>query len=198
MTDHCSLLTAPRPPFRCYILEVARVRGRFSDQLALLQDINRRWRPRVVGIETVAYQEVLAQAAADHGLVVAELKGQRLKAGRIENLSVAASRGALFLPAGQRWVREFCDEAWAWPLAGHDDQLDALAWALRLGLQRLEQQRRRGPLEVLSGLSGGAASGAAPAAWGSPSSTGRDEEDAADIAWPGHPARSRGAKPRAA
>ena len=155
ITDHCSLITgiggkgaaatqsavSGEPPARAYILDVVRVKDRFSRQLDILQELSRRWTPRVVGIEKTAYQEVLCQSAADHGLLARELGGVRRKFARIENVSHAAARGMLWLPAGAAWVREFTQEAYDWPSARHDDQLDALARALECGLPLLKRSR---------------------------------------------------------
>jgi predicted phage terminase large subunit-like protein len=158
ITDYCSLLTGappPAPPFRAYVLEIRRLRGRFDDQLQLLADVCRRWQPRTVGVESVAYQSVLQQQGAQRGLPVEELKpGGRPKEWRIEDLSTAAARGALHLPLGVHWVAGLTGEAYAWPNGAHDDQLDALAWALERGGQLLEQLRRRGSLSIL-GVRGG-------------------------------------------
>jgi len=130
-----------RPPSsakpRIYVLEVLRLRERFSEQLAELARLAARWLPRVIGIEATAYQEALAQAAIDQGLPVKPLRSSRPKAVRIAAASTHSSQGRMYLPLQGAWVSEFRAEAEQYPAGGHDDQLDALARALEAGLPLL-------------------------------------------------------------
>jgi predicted phage terminase large subunit-like protein len=117
-----------------YVLEVTRGRFRFSQQLDLLTGLWHRWRPRLIGIESVAYQASLAHAVIDRGLPVRQITGARSKLARIEAAAVHAARGKLYLPLDSAWGRDFVREALEFPAGEHDDQLDALAYAVETAL----------------------------------------------------------------
>jgi len=133
-------------PTECtfFVLDVLRQQSRFPDQLAALDALCRRWRPRLVAIESVAYQAALSQAAWDAGLPVVAQSEHRPKPVRIEAAAVHAAHGRLVLPLGAAWLPAFLTEAVEYPAGAHDDQLDALARALETGLALL-----RGGGEVL-------------------------------------------------
>ena len=117
-----------------YVLDVSRGRFRFATQLELLGELCRRWRPRLLGIESTAYQASLAHAVFDRGLPVKEISGTRSKLARIDATAVHAARGRLYLPAESRWGADFLREALEYPAGEHDDQLDALAYAVETAL----------------------------------------------------------------
>lgn len=119
---------------RVYVLDVLRLRDRFARQLKLLGELTRRWRPRLIGIEAVAYQAALSQAAWEQGLPVLSMKEPRAKAVRIEAAAVHAAEGRVFLPIAGDWVAAFRQEAADYPAGRHDDQLDAFARALEVAL----------------------------------------------------------------
>ncbi len=119
---------------RIYILEVLRVKRPFAQQLELLTALAKRWVPRRIGIEAVAYQAALAQAAWDTGLPVTALGGLSRKWARIETAAVHQAQGRMLLPIAAGWSAAFRQEAAEYPAGSHDDQLDALARALETGL----------------------------------------------------------------
>jgi predicted phage terminase large subunit-like protein len=136
-------LITSKPQMRAYVLEVVRVKDRFARQLEILRELNRRWKPQVVGIESTAYQRVLAQVSCDHGLPVQELNAHAPKEHRIEALSGTAAQHCWHLPLERGWTEALRSEALGYPSARHDDQLDALARAQEVGLELLDNWRRR-------------------------------------------------------
>jgi len=121
-------------PLRICVLDVLRTRARFSEQLAALVELARRWRPRLIGIENVAYQAALNQAALSRGLPVMGMPETRPKPVRIEAAAVHSAQGRVFLPVVAPWVAEFRAEAAGYPAGRHDDQLDAFARATEVAL----------------------------------------------------------------
>jgi predicted phage terminase large subunit-like protein len=117
-----------------YVLDVLRLKRPFAEQLSQLTALARRWLPRVIGIEAVAYQAALAQAAWDAGLPVQSVSGTSRKYARIEAAAVHQADGRMLLPIAGAWVAAFRQEAAEYPAGSHDDQLDALARALEVGL----------------------------------------------------------------
>ncbi len=132
----CTVGLAPAcsgPP-RIIVLEVLRLRVRFAEQLNALARIARHWRPRLIGIEGVAYQAALGQAAWDRGLPVRTMAESRAKAVRIEAAGVHVAAGRVHLPVGESWTGQFRAEAADYPAGAHDDQLDAFARAVETAL----------------------------------------------------------------
>ncbi len=119
---------------RIFVLDIARVKKRFPDQLKLLENLAECWSPVLIGVESVCYQTALAQMAVERGLPVKELKASQPKAVRINVAAVHAARGRLHLPANTTWLEDFISEAADYPAGAHDDQLDALARALEIGM----------------------------------------------------------------
>jgi len=123
-------LAGPAAAPRIYLLDLLRDRLRFSAQLTQLARLNRQWLPRLIGIESTAYQAVLSQRAWEAGLPVSALSDNRPKAMRIEAAAVHAARGTILLPTAGAWVADFRAEALEYPAGAHDDQLDAFARGL--------------------------------------------------------------------
>lgn len=117
-----------------FVLDVLRIKQPFAAQLQQLTALARRWSPRVIGIEAVAYQAALAQAAWNVGLAVQPVSGVSRKCARIEAAAVHQTDGRMLLPCAGAWVATFRQEAAEYPAGSHDDQLDALARALEVGL----------------------------------------------------------------
>lgn len=78
---------------RVYVLDMLRLRLPFAQQLEQLTALAKRWVPRRIGIEAVAYQAALAQAAWATGLPVTALGGLSRKWARIETAAVHQAQG---------------------------------------------------------------------------------------------------------
>ena len=119
---------------RVYILDMVRERLRFAEQLETLERLALAYQPSRIGIESVAYQAALSQAALDRGLPVAAQAETRNKRVRIEAAGVHCARGCVYLPTVASWTAAFRAEAGDYPSGRHDDQLDAFARAVELAI----------------------------------------------------------------
>ncbi len=117
---------------RLFLLELRRGRLRFAEQLELLSELNRRWRPQLIGIENTAYQAALSQSALERGLPAVPLPAHSRKELRIGVMAAQVQRGRLALPDTAPWLADFLEEALHYPAGAHDDQLDALARAMEV------------------------------------------------------------------
>lgn len=99
-----------------------------------------RYRPRIVGVESVAYQKsfkyFLEAEAKRRGqwLHIEPLGASRAKETRIRGLQPIAAMGRLYMLGTQHLLRQEMAE---FPLGKHDDVLDALAMQLQLLRGRL-------------------------------------------------------------
>lgn len=117
------------------VLDVWAKRCSPLDVIEHLFEVRRRWRPRVFGIEGVAYQKVLKvflrAEAARRGeyFNVVELKPGGKNKPHIRGLQPVAATGHLYIRPTDHLLR---NELADWPLGKHDDTADALALSMQM------------------------------------------------------------------
>ena len=122
-----------------YVLDIARERLTFDQQIKTIKKKYDEWQPRVVGIEKVAYQEALVQHIRKLYPRIRIKEIQTIK----DKVSRAYSRSGLF-ENGKVFVRRdmhlFIDELVLFPDGQHDDQFDAFDFALAAADMAKEQR----------------------------------------------------------
>lgn len=119
---------------RLFILENYKARLTLVQQLQTIQAYNERYRPIKLGIESVAYQKALAQAAwaLDDMIPVQEIKthgGLGSKIARIEALGGHFETGRIWIhPDNTNLIDEYIH----FPDVAHDDVLDSVELLTRL------------------------------------------------------------------
>jgi predicted phage terminase large subunit-like protein len=120
-----------------FLLERRRGHWDFNRTLDEIGDMGRVW-PEVqqIGIEQVAYQAAAIQEALRRTMLpIVPDKisgGDRDKVTRARLLEARAAAGKVVRPSGASWWAEFAAEALYFPAGAHDDQIDALAGAVRI------------------------------------------------------------------
>ena len=135
---------------RIYLLDLWVKRGAgISETVDQILRLNRRWKPILTTVESVAYQKALAQILRERALSggqyvrVVEYKPGSLKEGRIRKLQDYFIKG-LFVPKVHSFVGEFRTEFIQFPIGTSVDILDSIAqgpdvWHRpMLGLSELE------------------------------------------------------------
>lgn len=119
------------PDGRVLVLDVDRMRREGPDILPAIRRAHERWGTSAVWIERVGFQAALIQQGWREGLPVREAPANKDKVARALPLTSAFEGGRLLLPAVAPWLEAFEDEFASFPLARHDDVVDALghAWA---------------------------------------------------------------------
>jgi predicted phage terminase large subunit-like protein len=111
-----------------HVLDIQRIRGSFSEQINFIEHLASKWKPAIVGIEDVAYQRALIQQlAAQTSLNVRGIKPISDKVSRFAPLEGRYEMGQVTHVRGLDPVFE--SELLAFPVADHDDMVDALAYA---------------------------------------------------------------------
>jgi predicted phage terminase large subunit-like protein len=126
-----------------YLIDGLRDRLNLTEKAAALFRLHRRYRPLAVGYEKYGMQADVEhirymQERHNYRFAVAELGGQMPKNDRIRRLIPLFEQGRLFLPARRPFAdaggqardltRLLVEEEYLlFPVAGHDDMLDALA-----------------------------------------------------------------------
>ena len=113
-----------------YVLDVQRLRTSFSQQKDFIRQLAEKWKPGVVGIEDVAYQKAMVQefsAATTYN--VRGVKPDRDKVARFAPLEGRYELGQVIHVRGL--IPEFENELLAFPMAPHDDMIDAMSIAFK-------------------------------------------------------------------
>lgn len=128
----CIIGISKTKPIDCYVLDI--VRDRFSYEMRA-QSIAKKWnqwKPRVVGIENVAFQKDFCDRIRHTFpfIRVKEIKTTRDKVSRAYNRSGLVQNGHVWVRSGMsRFVEELC----LMPGGEHDDQFDGFDFAMWVG-----------------------------------------------------------------
>lgn len=111
-----------------HVLEVARTRASFSQQIEFIKQLAAKWQPSVVGIEDVQYQKVMVQQiSAQTSLNVRGIRPDRDKVSRFAPLEGRYELGQVFHVRGLD--QAFESELLGFPMGAHDDMVDAMSIA---------------------------------------------------------------------
>lgn len=113
-----------------YVLDIQRLRTSFSQQKDFIHQIAEKWRPAVIGIEDVAYQKAMVQeiaAGTTHN--VRGIKPDKDKISRFAPLEGRYELGQVVHLRGL--PPDFERELLAFPMADHDDMIDAMSIAFK-------------------------------------------------------------------
>jgi predicted phage terminase large subunit-like protein len=114
------------------ILDVLRRRFEPTEHIRLVNSVYQRWRPVLIGIESVQYQTLLVKLAARIGIPVKELKAKENKVSRSLPMAAYMEQGIVFFRRGADWLAEFESELLNFPNGRHDDQTDAFAYIAQM------------------------------------------------------------------
>lgn len=119
-----------------YVLEIVQRRLSFDDQVALILEKAGKWRPEMIGIESIAYQQALAQAIKSrvHMIPVHEVRHRVDKEMRAKILSQYAQRHELHF---HYTMFEAIENLVGMPNpgSGHDDLFDGVDIAVETAKQ---------------------------------------------------------------
>lgn len=116
------------------LLDRTRARIGEADHFTHARPLVERWRLDTLFVEQSQYGTTLVREAAVNKVPLAPLAADTDKLSRALPASAWASNGRIWLPAGQEWTRVWVDEHAGFPNAAHDDQVDTLAYAVRVAI----------------------------------------------------------------
>lgn len=108
-----------------------------------------QYHPKKIGVEMVSYQKSLQYALVDEMrrrnifLPIVELKAEKSKAERIEGLIPRYANGAIYHLEQCPFRSDMEDQLMRYPVAKHDDIIDALAYGLQISVQARKPSVRR-------------------------------------------------------
>jgi predicted phage terminase large subunit-like protein len=113
-----------------WVLDVARARLPFHQVLSFIQGFSSRWNPRAVAVEQVQFQAaVVTELLRTTNLPVIGVRPDRDKVTRFTGLQARFEQGMVWTVPGL--MPEFARELLGFPVADHDDMVDALVYAHR-------------------------------------------------------------------
>lgn len=110
------------------ILDVIRERFEFTSHLAMLNAIFAKYRPILIGIENVQFQQALIQTAIKTGLPIKSLRADKDKVSRALAVASLIENGKVYFKRNSAYLEDFEKELLIFPKGKHDDQVDALAY----------------------------------------------------------------------
>jgi len=119
-----------------YVADIVRDHLTFDRQVAAIIERAARFQPVLIGIETVAYQQGLADAVrARAPLPLESIRPTRDKVARAMRLSAIVENAKLRLRRGDSRMDALREELLLFPHGAHDDQVDALGYAAALAVR---------------------------------------------------------------
>lgn len=121
-----------------------------------------RWRLDTLFVEESQFGTTLVREATRAGVPISPVKAETDKLTRALPASAMCSNGRVWLPAGVGWLDDWIGEHAGFPNAAHDDQVDTLSYAVRVGVTGWHPRapapsRAAGPeRDPLAGAFGGA------------------------------------------
>lgn len=122
------------------LLDRVRVRVGEDQHFATVRPLIERWGVDTVFVEASQHGTTLVREATQHGIPISPLEADTDKLTRALPASARCSAGRVWLPAGAPWLGQWVDEHAGFPNANHDDQVDTLAYAVRVAVTRWHPQ----------------------------------------------------------
>jgi predicted phage terminase large subunit-like protein len=123
---------AVTPNGQFILLDLLRRRVEAPDIIPIMKDINDREMPEAFYIEKTGFQLSMVQIARREGLPVKELRADRDKVSRALPLAARMENGKVWFNEKSVWYDDLMRELLTFPVGEHDDQVDALAYAVLL------------------------------------------------------------------
>lgn len=111
-----------------FILDLIRERFEGAEHIRLLRNINDKWRPLLIGVESVQYQRSIIQTGLREGLPIKELKADKDKVSRALPMQALLEAGKVYMKRDALWLHDFENELCQFPNSKHDDQVDAFSY----------------------------------------------------------------------
>jgi len=114
-----------------FVLDITRRRIEAPKIIELLENIYEKYRPSIIGVERAGYQLAFIQILRTQtGLPIRELRADKDKLSRALPLTAKMESGQVFFRKNADWYSELEKELLQFPAGEHDDQVDALAYAV--------------------------------------------------------------------
>jgi predicted phage terminase large subunit-like protein len=114
------------------VIDVIRERFETNEHINLLNSIYAKYKPVIIGIENVQYQQSLIQSAIKEGLPIKSLRPDKDKISRALPIASLIENGKVYFRKGAIYLEEFENELLQFPKGKNDDQVDALSYIFQM------------------------------------------------------------------
>jgi len=123
-----------------FLLDLIRQRMEGPEIIARMKAFHAHWKFAVIGVETIAFQKMIAQYAKREGLPIREI-GQKEdsiyridkdKTSRALSATPLMADGRFYVPLYAPWLGDYINELILFPNAAHDDQVDVTAYGVAI------------------------------------------------------------------
>ena len=118
------------------LLDLLRAKIGEHDHFAYVHGMCQRWNVDTVFVEASQFGTTLVREATQQNIPVTPLKAEQDKFSRALPASAWVSGGRVWLRAGAAWTDAFVTECAAFPNGRNDDQVDCLAYSVRVAVTR--------------------------------------------------------------
>jgi predicted phage terminase large subunit-like protein len=122
------LIYSVTPKNDILIRDIIRDRYEGANHKELILSVHEKWKPSIIGIESVQYQTALTQIMQNTGLAIKALKPDKEKVMRSLPMQVRLEGGKVYFLDKAHWLDDFEKELIMFPNARHDDQVDAFSY----------------------------------------------------------------------
>lgn len=128
-SDYTVIILFAVTPFKeILILNVIRERVEAADHIEILRQFHSRYKPQLIGIESVQYQVQLVQQALRNGLPVTKLIPDKDKIVRSRPMGAKVEAHTVYFLKDSHWLDKFEEELLSFPSGTHDDQVDSFSY----------------------------------------------------------------------
>jgi predicted phage terminase large subunit-like protein len=131
-SDYCVAVVVGVVGAQRYVLHVERIRAEYPAQREMVSRVASEWSAHSVVVERAANGDALI---AELSPVVPGLRGERAARDKVQRLAESGTMeamhaGQVLLPRDADWMPALEAELLSFPASRHDDQVDALVWAM--------------------------------------------------------------------
>ncbi len=131
--DYTVIAVVGRREDRYYILDIVRDRMTMHTTMTTLQSLAARYNASVIGVESVGYQQtIIDELQRTTMLPVRAVKPSADKITRATPLAAKYEQGLVYHPRNAAWLKTYEDELISFPVGLHDDQIDAVVYAMHM------------------------------------------------------------------
>ena len=140
-------------PRRLLLMDMHRERMEGPDIVPCIRRMMERWQASIVWIESSGFQLALVQQAKREGLPVRELLSDKDKVARALAATPMVECGRVYFPEKALWLADLEHELLTFPASKHDDMVDVVSYACRIGVgvpaavPEIERAEKRGEFE---------------------------------------------------
>lgn len=127
----CAVVMGRSAEGNLYVIDVWRARATMPQTVAVVSELAGRYNASTIAVESVAYQQAVAdELMRTTSLAIKPIKPTTDKVMRAQALASRFEHGLVYLPRRAAWLRAYEQELISFPVADHDDQVDATVYAM--------------------------------------------------------------------